>query len=105
MINEDDLSKINTIFKSGDITLALMLIESQGFDLKDVLYQLYYTYREGDDNMWSLDSIEYDADNNIAVRDHGDEKYCLWLGNEKGIITRTIDKAIDKIIEFIQQFK
>lgn len=104
MINEDELSKINAIFKSGDITLALMLIESQGFDLKDVLYQLYYTYREGDENQWSLDSIEYDTANNIALRDH-DEKYLLWLGNEKGIITRTIDKAIDKIIEFIQQFK
>lgn len=101
MINEDDLSKINAIFKSGDITLALMLIGSQGFDLKDVLYQLYYTYRD-EDNQWSLDSIEYNTNNNICVRDHG-EKYLVWLGDDEGVTCKTIDKVIDKIIEFIQQ--
>lgn len=102
MINEDELSKINSIFKSGDIRLALALIESQGFDLKDILYQLYYTYRDVE-NHWSLDSIEYDLPDNIALRNSTDEKYMLWLGDDGPILCKSIEKAIDKIIEFIQQ--
>lgn len=110
MINEDELSKINSIFKSGDITLALMLIESQGFDLKDVLLKLYDKYKE--EVWWVLNGDDYNDIFTICIKyiNRFDNErvrinYNVWLMDDEGLPYKTLNDAIETIIEFIQQFK
>lgn len=85
-IPDDELDKLNQLFKSDNIGLAIQLIKSLSYELEDVLRALYdkYNYISNDDMNWFvLNAKEHYHPSTICIRYCEDivKPYCLWGGD------------------------
>lgn len=81
----NELDKLNQLFKSDNIGLAIQLVKSLGYELEDVLYALYDKYKYQDnpeDTWWVLNDVSHEYGTAVCIRYATDigKPYCLWAG-------------------------
>lgn len=96
------IEQIRELFYSNNIELAIQLIKGQGYDLRDVLHELYYTYRVNDEDNWNR-SYYFELiclDIEIYQASYLRSNYRLWLyGNP--IDCNDIDEGLDFIYKYL----
>ena len=84
-ITDDELDKLNQLFKFDNIGLAIQLVKSLGYELEDVLHALYdkFKYQPNPENTWwVLNNVSYEHSTAICIRYaiNINKPYCLWAG-------------------------
>lgn len=113
-ITDDELDKLNQLFKSNNIGLAIQLVKSLGYELEDVLYALYdkHSYFETttrDFKWWVLNQDTYRGNAAICIRHCDDFKkpYCLWDGmsgsKSSDIDELTLEPCIRRLANILRE--
>lgn len=97
----EHIEQIRELFYSNNVELAIQLIKSQGYELRDVLSELYYkrVFNEGYyDNMFEL---TYGGHIEMYQNKCGGlTKFRLWLHNT-ATDNLTLDQCLDEITDYL----
>lgn len=106
-ITDNELDKLNQLFKSEEYVLAIELIKGLNCKLEDILYMLYDKYSDG--NWFILNQDSFEGVEAICIRfmQGLTYPYCLWTGTLNTITLNndysTLDECIVNLANILKQ--
>lgn len=109
----EHIKQIRELFYSNNIELVMQLIKSQGYELRNVLQELYDIYHlretyssndhENVDNYFelikSIDDSDYYTNTEIYKNPY-DKEFVLWMGSESELCD-TVEECLDKLYSYL----